>query len=453
MRQLYKESKMNAQITDELKTQFLASIALAGDDIYTKASKMLFKTIAPSVVLRPTSSKEVAEMIRFIKKHNLPFAIRSGGHSNIASRLQKDIVLIDMTGLSSVTITDEGKGLVRVGSGALWHEVASKLHPYNLGISSGDTRTVGVGGLATGGGLGWMVRKYGPVIDTIVSAEVVTANGEIMEVNEHENADLFWAIRGGGSNFGIVTYFTFQAHRVEGIFVGQITYDIKDIAAVLMGWRDAMRKAPRELTTMLMTFPGMGDAPASVMIKGCFDGTDLTAAEQAFAPFLTFAAPTSHTMEAKPYKDVLEDGMPIQGIRVIVHDAFLKELSDETIRTVVELCRDSTPILQIRHLSGAMNERPADITAFSHRDSEVLIVNPSFVSPSATEEEIAQATAHWSTIEKFSQGVYLNLISEDTGKEVEQAFSPDALKRLRQIKAKYDPDNIFNANYNITPLK
>lgn len=444
---------MNTHQINELKTLVSGSVAVAGDKLYATASQMLFKTITPSAVVRPSSSEDVAVIVRFAKKYQIPFAIRSGGHNNIASRLANNILLIDMSGLATVEVVDTQKGLVRVGSGALWHEVASKLDTYNLGLSSGDTRTVGVGGLATGGGLGWMIRKYGPVIDTIINAEIVLADGTIKKIDAINHPDLFWAIRGGGSNFGIVTYFTFAAHTTKGVHVGEITYSIKNAAAIIKGWRDAMRHAPAELTTMLMTFPAMGESPASILIKGCFEGADAQTAAQAYAPFLKLGDVLHHEIKPMPYKDVLENGMPPQNMRVVVHNAFLKEFTNEAIDAITRLFKEVTPILQIRHVAGAMNEQPADATAFSHRDSEVLIVNPTFVAPNASDKEVEAALTAWHVIQPFSNGCYLNLLSEDTGKEITDAFPPPALQRLRAIKAAYDPENIFKTNYNITPAQ
>jgi len=442
---------MDTEKIETLKQSITGTVAVFGDETYTKASKMLFKNLKPSVVVRPESSQDVAAVIRFVKENDMPFAIRSGGHGSTASRLQDDILLIDMSGMAEIRVLDADAGTVQVGAGALWHEVASALEPYQLGISSGDTRTVGVGGLATGGGLGWMMRMCGPVVDNMLSAEVVTANGDILQTSEQEHADLFWAVRGGGSNFGVVTTCTFKAHHVPGIFSAMISYPIDEVAKVLRGWRDAMRQAPAELTTMLLTVPAMGDAPAAILIRGCFAGTDATAAEHAFAPLLELDELTHHEVKPMPYKDILENGMPFKNIRVIVHDAFIKELTDDAIATIATLFEHGSPMLQLRHLSGAMNERPADATAFSHRDSEVLLVNPTFVAPDASEQEIEKALEPWRAIKPLSQGCYLNLITEDTGKEIAEAFPPLTLERLRHIKAQYDPDNIFRANYNITP--
>lgn len=442
---------MDVQLIQKLNALLPEKVFTPRDEVYKKASTMFTGTTSPVAVVRPDSSEEVAEVIRFATKHNVPLAVRSGGHNNVASRLTSDRLLVDMSGLASIEVVNPREFLVSVEAGALWHQVAEKLNGYGLAISSGDTRTVGAGGLSTGGGLGWMIRKYGPLVDTMVSAEIVTADGKVREVSTTQHPDLFWAIRGGGGNFGIATRFTFKAHPVKQVTTCFIMYPLQEAANLLTGWRDAMRKAPAELTTMFLTFPPMGEGPAGVAITGCFEGDD-EVARQAYEPFLKLGVPIHQEITVKPYKDVLEDGHPPAG-RGIVHNAYMKELSDDAIAAIDRLCQGTPPILQIRHVAGAMNNRPADSTAFSHRDSEVLVVNPTFVSPDASPEEIEAALAPWRAIEPFGNGVYLNLLSEDTGKEIFQAYPPETLERLRTIKSTYDPDNIFNTTYAIPPAE
>ncbi len=442
---------MSTQLIADLKDLMPGTVAVAGEAVYEKASKMFVGATTPAAVVRPRSTQEVARVVRFVREHKVAFAIRSGGHHTIASRLSNDSLLIDLSGLATIEVLDARQGLVRVGGGALWREVAAALEPYGLGISSGDTASVGVGGLATGGGLGWMVRKYGPLVDHIRAAEVVTADGAILEANAERHADLFWAIRGGGSNFGIVTHFTLEAHPVAGVYFGSISYGLDQASKVVPGWRDAMRQAPPELTSMLTVLPSFGQGPAMISVGVCFEGTDQAAADEALAPLRALGQPMAENIKAMPYREALVEATYPAHTRVIGRNAFWPRFSDEAVQAVVKLCQDIPPILQIRHVAGAMNDQPADATAFSHRDSEILVVNPTFVRPDATEEDIYQASAAWRVIELFGDGCYLNLLSEDTGQEVAAAFPPATLQRLRRIKAHYDPDNLFRSNYNITP--
>jgi FAD/FMN-containing dehydrogenase len=447
---------MDTNVFTQLQQGIAGDVAFPGDENYARASHMLFHTPRPGAVARPKSANDVAKIVKFAKEHGLNMAIRCGGHGGIAARIPDGVLLLDMSGIASVEIIDKDKHVVRVGGGALWHQVASELGKQNLCVSAGDTRTVGVGGLTTGAGIGWVVRKYGLAIDELVGAEVVTADGQILRASNTENPDLFWAIRGGGSNFGVVTHFDFAAHELDGIYAGSIVYPLKNVAKVIKGWRDAMRQAPPELTTMLLVMPPFGpEMPASITILTCYAGTDEAEAQAALGPLRSLGEVVKDDVKRKPYADILEDAMVPPNIRVIGNDVFCKEFSDECIDTIANLSEKQPPILQIRYVARAMNPAPNGDTAFSWRDSEVLIVGPTFVAPDASEADVEKALKPWRAIEKYGQGqgVYLNLLTEDTGKELAQAFPPETLKRLEHIKAKYDPDNFFNSNYNILPKR
>lgn len=427
-------------------------VALPGDKVYEEASRLFKRTLTPSVAVRPKSSKDMAVAIHFLSEHKLPIAIKSGGHNNIVYDIPDGVVLIDLSALAAIKIVDAEKGLVQVGGGALAGAVADELGKHGLGLASGDSRVVGIGGLATGGGLGFLVRRYGALVDDIISAEVVTASGDVIEASEDQHADLFWAIRGGGSNFGIATRFTLQAHPVGSVSEATISYPLKNAARVITGWRDAMRQAPAELTTILTILPPKADRPASIVVHGCFLGTD-KAAEIAYDPFLSLDESVQHSIHTIPYKDVLAGGPPRSTSKLeIARNVFLEKFTDEAIGAIAKLCEEGTPpVLQIRHVAGAMNERPADMTAFSHRDSEVLIYHGTSVAFGATNEEIDAALTDWHTLEPFGTGCYINMSSDDTDAEIARAFPPETLQRLRSIKKQYDPDNIFSINYNIHP--
>ncbi|HEU5122157.1 MAG TPA: FAD-binding oxidoreductase [Candidatus Saccharimonadales bacterium] len=444
---------MNIETLDRLKAVARGKIFLPRDEVYEKASQFFKRTLAPNVVLRPESAEDMAAMIHVLSKDRPPIVIKSGGHSNIVYDIPDDAVLVDLSALSSIKVIDADKGIVQVGTGTLAGEVADILDTYKLGLASGDSRVVGIGGLATGGGLGFLVRKYGALVDNIISVEVVVADGAIIEASEDRHPELFWAVRGGGSNFGIVTQVTFQAHPVKEVHEAVISYPLQNVAAVIKGWRDVMRKAPAELTSILTVLPARAEAPASIVIHGCFLGADTKTAETAYAPLAALGKPLKYAVQAMRYKDILESGPPRStGKRAIARNVFLKTLTDDVIATIATLCEDGAPpVLQIRHVAGAMNERPADSTAFSHRDSEVLIYHGTSVAFDATDEDIAAALAAWRAIEPFGTGGYINMSSEATEAELARAFPPEALRRLRHIKKQYDPHNVFRINYNIRP--
>lgn len=444
---------MDAQRLKELKNLISGTVATAGEAVYSKAAEAFFRTISPSVVVQPASAEDVAVVVRFATKYSIPLAIRSGGHNNITSRLTDNTLLIDMSGLASVEVVDKSQRLVQVGTGALWHRVANALAPHGWAISSGDNGSVGVGGLATTTGVGWMIRKYGPVVDSIVSAEVVTADGQIIVTSETNHPDLFWAIRGGGSNFGVVTHITLRAQPVKDVWMGMITYSIEDTSRVLRGWRDVMRQVPPELSSMLMTLPGKAGAPASIVIRGCYADNDQLAAERAYGPLFTLARDGHHELKLMPYKDTLDHAPPRSSNRVIINNICMREFTDQAIDTITKLCATTPPIFQIRHVAGAMNQQPLEATAFSQRDSEILIVNPTSLPADATDHEITSSLNPWRTIRPLGNGCFINFLTEDTGFELAKAYRPTTLKRLRTIKSKYDPNNVFKNNYNIRPAE
>ncbi len=446
---------MDAKKLKALSELIPDSIALPGSELYEKASQFFKRTLAPNIVVRPTSSEEMAVIIHFINENKLPFAIKSGGHSNIVYDLADDIILIDLAALAEVEIADKEKGLIRVGSGALAGKVANKLDQHGLALASGDSRVVGIGGLATGGGLGFLVRKYGALVDDVVSLEVVTADGTIVEANKNANDDLFWAIRGSGSNFGIVTHLTIQAHPVTNVFEVTVSYPLENTATIIKGWRNTMRNAPAEFTSILTVLPSKADTPGSVLIHGCVIGADETIAKEIVAPLLIIGKPNRYSLEPMRYKDILEDMSFRATARYsIARNAFLKTFTDEAIDTIARLSDQGTlPVLQIRHVAGVMNQRPLAMTAFSHRDSEVLVYYSTSVDFNATEKEIHASLEAWRILEPLGSGCYINMSSLATKTEVARAFPPEVLKRLEKIKKQYDPANIFSANYNIPPVQ
>ncbi|MEP7167265.1 MAG: FAD-binding oxidoreductase [Candidatus Woesebacteria bacterium] len=442
---------MNLPNFDTLRSTFSGEIVLPADPAYKEAANVFMHTGTPAVILRPKNSADVVMAIAYARENKLVLSVRSGGHSGPGFGTNTDGVVIDMTLMNSIEVVNEDKHLVRVGSGANWIQVAETLQGKGLTLSSGDTKTVGVGGLTLGGGIGWLVRKVGLTIDNLVAAEVITAKGEILKVSSTENPDLFWAIRGGGGNFGVVTYFEFQTYQLTKVFAGPIAYGLADLEPVLKGWRDTMRTAPEELNSMIVVFPSMAGNPPAVMLLCCYAGSDEAIAMKAIEPLTKFGTTAKPMVKEKTYADVLEDAHPPQGIQVIAKNVFIKEFSDQVIETILAMCKTAVPILQIRSLGGAMNRVAPDATAFPHRDSEVLLVCPTFVPAEATADMIEIAMKPWQKLEAFGSGVYANLLSVATQADIEGTYPKSTYERLAKIKKSYDPENLFQQNYNIKP--
>jgi FAD/FMN-containing dehydrogenase len=333
--------------------------------------------------------------------------------------------------------------------------VAQALAPHGLAISSGDTKQVGVGGLTLGGGIGWLVRKYGLTIDSLEAADLITAAGRALHVSAQEHPDLFWAIRGGGGNFGVVTTFTFHAQPGGEIVGGSVVYDTAEAENLLSAWARSMRAAPEELSSTFVLFSGFApQAPPQIMVLLCYAGDDEAEANEAIKPFLQLGAVRSQDIQKKPYHAMLEDAVsPPPSLRVAGHDGFLKTLSPEAIATVAaNYGQAGKPIAQIRALGGAVDRVSPEATAFAHRGNEALVVVPAFAPKDASDEQAQQIRqAAWQPLTPMANGAFLNFLSDASEASVASAYPSVTYARLARIKAMYDPDNIFNQNQNIKP--
>lgn len=443
---------MNLPNLDGLKHEFLGDIILPGDDDYEQARSVFMHEGSPAVVLRPLTVTDVVSAVSYARDNSLVLSVRSGGHSGPGFGTNTDGVAIDLSAMNDVEVIDADNQIVRIQAGATWGEVSQKLKDHHLGISSGDTKSVGVGGLTLGGGIGWMVRKYGLTIDSLVAAELVTAEGKILRVSNSKNPDLFWAIRGGGGNFGIVTHFEFKAQSLGKVYAGMIQYGLDKAKEVLTGWREIMRNAPEELTSSLIVMPSLGGNPASIMIMCCYAGDDKVQAMKAIEPLKNLGHVLQENILLKDYADVLEEAHPPQGVVVIAKNTFVKDFSDELIDTIAGLYGETSgPILQIRSLGGAMKRVADDATAFAHRQSEIFLLAAVFVPAEATQAVLNEATKPWQTLVGFGQGAYLNLTSSSSADDIASAYPQETYERLAKIKRQYDPKNLFNQNYNIKP--
>jgi FAD/FMN-containing dehydrogenase len=276
---------------------------------YLEAVATLFATGTPDLVVRPRDAAGVAAAVRYATAAGLAVTVRSGGHSMAGLSTHTDGMVIDLRNLCDVEVLDRPGRRVRIGAGATWGTVAAALAPYGLGLTAGDTREVGVGGLTLGGGIGWLVRRYGLAIDNLAAAELVTADGTLIRADAGQHGDLFWALRGGGGNFGVVTSFEFTAQPVTTVHFGTIGYQPADLTRFIAGWRDLTRAGDENLTTTLSlppAMPGRPAGPSAAMLTCCYAGPDGDAAAAALRPFRALAPVTADNVRAMPYADVLE---------------------------------------------------------------------------------------------------------------------------------------------------
>jgi FAD/FMN-containing dehydrogenase len=425
----------------------LSGVWLPGDDEYEALRPKYELAGAPAVFVRPETTDEITQALRFAAAESMPVSIRSGGHGASAFPNPGGIV-IDLGRFDSIDIEDGGR--VRIGGGATWGVVAETLEKHNLGLSSGDTREVGVGGLTLGGGIGWMVRERGLALDQLEGVELVTATGEVVTANEQTNSELFWALRGGGGNFGVVTEFTFRAHPLSGVVAGSITLDPDRLAEVVRAWRDVMRSAPEQLNVTLVSFPSFGpDVPPGAQLLVCYAGTDQAAADAAVAPLLSLPGAGASTIGPKRYSEVLEEAVPPPPATIVGENGFVPELSDDAIDALIATRVAMLPsVLMIRSLGGEFSRVPADATAFAHRDAEVWTFIGSFLPLDASAEAVAETASHWSTVSEYVTGTYGNFRQNSSAEIVARIYPGDTAERLLAVKREWDSQNVFRVNHN-----
>ena len=438
----------------DLRAALDGALLLPGDADYDAASSTHYATGSPVAVVVAGSTADAAAAVRHAAAAGLRLSVKGGGHGTSGASTNAGGLVLDLSRLDSVEVVDPAAALVRIGGGATWGSVAEALATHGLALTSGDTVSVGVGGLTLGGGIGWLVRKYGLALDSLVAAEVVTANGDVVTASESEHPDLFWALRGGGGNFGVVTQFTFEAHPLEGVVSGTIDLDPATLAQTLRRWRDVMRSAPEELNVTFAALPSFGpDAPPVVQLGVCFGGADPVAADAAIAPLLALPGVLGHDIKPMAYREVLvENPGPPPGITIVDSNAFANDFSDELIDQLVGIHSGPTGgVLMIRSLRGAFNRVPSDATAFAWRDAEVLIIAVGFVPPGAPDDTAAAIRASWSALGDRVTGMYGNFSSQDDEAALERMYPPATRARLEAVKAQVDPGNLFHGNQSLVP--
>ena len=444
---------MTSDLMSSLPPELVDVAYRPGDDAYAAAATVYMRTGSPELVLRPRTVEQVAGAIQQAVGAGLPLSIRSGGHSVQAWGTNDGGLVIDMSAFAGIEVLDGDR--VRVGAGARWGDVASTLGPHGLSLTSGDTRSVGVGGLTTGGGIGWMARNHGLTIDSLVAADIVTADGRALHLSDTENADLFWAIRGGGGNFGVLTSFEFVAQRVTTVHAGTIMYAPDDVPGLLDGWMDAHRNGPEELNSTLVFFPELGDPmpPAGLMGLVCYAGPDTAAAAAAFAPLLSLGTVRMSQIDEKPYADVLEEPHPPAGVRSLASNTLVERVDDRVVDAVDRYYAGGSTerMMFIRQLGGAVNRVAPDATAFAHRNVEALVLGGLFAPEDTSDDDLLARLQPFEEFHDLGVGSYPGFVATNLPEDVERIYPPATLARLREVKRANDPGNVFRNNFNIAP--
>ena len=416
---------------------------------------------APLAIIRAADAGDVATTIGFARRNALEIAVRSGGHSLAGHSSGDGVLVIDMRDMRGLHI-DPSQEIVWAGAGLTAGEVTGALAEHGRAVPFGDTGTVGIAGLTLGGGIGWLARKYGLAIDSLVAVEIVTADGEVRTASATEHPDLFWAVRGGGGNFGIVTRFCYRTSPVGEVLGG---------ALFLPPTRDVLRSlvpiaasAPEELTTIgfIMPIPPVPfvaeehHGKLSLVLMFVHAG-DPAEGRAAIAPFLAVAEPFGVAAMPMPYPGIYEftkEG----GERhpSTTRSVFLDVLDDAAVDELLISLAVMPPgsMVQLRVFGGAMSRVPAGETAFAHRSSTVMVTIISiFAEPEMKEPAVAWNRALFAALEPKATGVYANFLEDEGEDRIRAAYPPATYERLAAIKRRYDPSNVFHRNQNVRPAR
>ncbi|HXG40375.1 MAG TPA: FAD-binding oxidoreductase [Candidatus Limnocylindrales bacterium] len=423
-----------------------------GDDGYEDSRRVHNGMIdrRPALIARPRSAAEVAEAVRLARSEGLALSVRGGGHS-IAGRAVIDGGLtIDLGSMRAIDVHPVRR-LARVGAGATWGEVNDATSAHGLATTGGVVSTTGVGGLTLGGGLGWLMGAYGLAVDNLVSVELVTAGGEILDLSEASHPDLFWAVRGGGGNFGVATRFDFRLHPVAGVIGGLVAHPFAAARDLFRFVRDMMASATDELALMpLLVHAPDGSAAPIAAVAVCHAG-DPGQAERELAPLLAFGSPILSQVGPMSYpalNTMLDPGFP-RGALYYWKSSFSPELSDALLDTLVERFPASpSPMngVAIEHFHGALTRVPVDATAVPHRaPSFDILVAGVWREPESSEANVAWVRETYEALRPYLlDRRYANYLSADDD-AARAAFGPN-YDRLVEVKRRYDPEDVFHGN-------
>jgi len=449
------------------KSALRGELIAPGDARYDEARKVYNGMIdrRPRLIARCTDVADVITAVNFGRDNGLPLAIRGGGHNAAGSGVCNDGLVIDLSPMRYVHV-DPQKKTVRAGGGALWGDVDHAAHPFGLAVPAGFISTTGVGGLTLGGGIGHLTRNYGLTIDNILSVDMVLANGKFVIASAKENSDLFWAIRGGGGNFGVVTSFLFKAHPVHTQHAGPMLYELSETVEVMKWYRKFITKAPKELNgffAFLVVPPGPPFPEHLHHKKMCgivwaYSG-NVKKGPSVFKPIRKFKAPALDLVGPipNPVLNSMFDPLYPAGLQWYWKADFVRELSDEAIALHAEHGGKLPTMLSTMHMypiDGAAGRVKSDATAWAYRDakwSSVIVgVDP---DPAKRDQITTWARDYWAALHPHSAGgAYVNFMMDEGEERVKATYGKNFAK-LQKAKKKYDPQNVFRSNQNIKPAK
>ena len=449
---------------DRLRGRMRGRVVTAGDADYDELRRVADGGTdrRPALIARVADADDVATVVRFAAEHGVELAVRSGGHSGAGHGSTEGGIVLDLRELDAIEIDEEARS-AWVGTGATAGAVTAALAERGVAVGFGDTGSVGVGGITTGGGIGYLVRKHGMTIDSITAAQVVTADGTLHAVDAEHEPDLFWGIRGGGGNLGVVTRVRFATHPVPAIVGGIMILPATPEAVA--GFIAAADGAPEELSTIANVMPCPPMPFVSEELHGtlvnmalmCYAGASGEEADAAYAPFRALGR-LADMVKPGVLPDMYageEEGGEMPPMVVTMRTMFLDHVDLATATSIVDaVAASDSPMraVQLRVLGGAMARVPADATAFAHRSAPIMAVVVALIeTPEARERREAWVRGLVAALDQGVPGAYANFINDEGPDRVHDAYPPVTWERLSGLKATYDPDNLFRRNQNVPP--
>lgn len=450
----------------KLRSAVRGSVLLPGDADYDPARRVYNGMIdrCPSLIIRCAGVGDVLTAVRLARERRCPPAVRGGGHSAAGFGVCDDGLMIDLSGMKGIHV-DPFHRTVRAAAGVLWGELDHETQAFGLATTGARISTTGISGVTLGGGYGWLMRKFGLTIDNLISVDMVTADGEFIVANTSENADLFWGLRGGGGNFGIVTSFEYRLHTVGPMIMGGMAfYPINRAREILYFYREFMASAPDELSTLLnfLITPPAPFVPEHlrgvpvVAIAVCHAGS-IEDAERDLEPLRRIGPPLIDQIRPRRYTTLqrLFDAAGMFGYQIYGKSGHLAGLSDEVIESLVTYAPQipsPLSIVMISTLGGAVGRVGEHETAFSHRQTRFdYAINSVWTNPLESERHIRWTSDLWRALRPSTIGVYVNELGDEGEERVREAYHPQTYERLVALKNRYDPENLFRLNQNIRP--
>jgi FAD/FMN-containing dehydrogenase len=444
----------------DLRSDLNGEVIGPDDAAYDEARQVFFKGVdrRPAAVVRVAGADDVARVVTCARESGLELAVRSGGHSRAGYGTSDGGIVIDLSGMRALDIDADGQ-TATVETGITAGEYTNVVGGRGRATGLGDTGSVGIGGITLAGGIGFLARKNGLTIDDLLAAEVVTADGEILQANEDSESDLFWAIRGGGGNFGVVTRLQLRLHEISEIVGGMLI--LPATPEVITGFIEAAHSAPEELSTIanVMLAPPMPFIPEEaygkpVLLALLADVGAGDQAEQVLAPFRALGKPYADMVRPMRYPEIYEgEGPPVPFMAGT--NFFADALAPADAMTIIEQLHQSTAMMkavQLRVLGGALARVPNDATAFAHRDRGLFVnIAAMYMDPAETDTHDAWVARVADSLGRGESGGYIGFLGVEDEETVRAAYPGPTWDRLRELKRRYDPDNFFRLNHNIPP--